>query len=274
MSRRAAAALLFVALLLALTCAAVSAGPAVADARWRAPVPGSVVASFSFAAPAYGAGWHRGVDLAAPPAAPVRAACGGVVAAAGRLPQGGRFVTLRCGPWRVTHLPLAAVAVRPGARVAAGAPLGAVGTSGRHHGLHLGVRRAGRAQGYVDPLRFLRGASESPPPGLVGAPRGRRRTGPPAADPLPAPPAADPLLAPSPAARVRPALVPARPVAASSRPAAASPRAALAPWPVWAGLALVLAGAASGSARPSRRRRRPSPGAAEPAAALSGGRRG
>ena len=184
------------------------------------PVQGPVVRAFDFSGP-FRAG-HRGADLAAPPGAPVRAPCAGSVAFAGPAASNGRVVTLLCGRWRVTHLPLAEIAVREGARVEVGEPLGTVGAGAVHTGLHLGVRRAGSRSGYVDPLRFLGRAA--PPLGPAPPPGGPPRAGP--ARPLePRPPAAAPPLA-------------------VSGPA---------PWPAWAGLALVLAGAGLG--RRARRRR-------------------
>lgn len=181
------------------------------------PVQGPVVRGFDFSGP-YKPG-HRGVDLAAPPGAAVRASCAGSVAFAGAAGSNGRVVTLLCGRWRVTHLPLAGIAVREGARVGVGERLGTVGAGAGHAGLHLGVRRAGSRSAYVDPRRFIRRAAPplgpAPPPG-----------GPPRARPLEPPP---------------PAAAPPRPV---SGPA---------PWPAWAGLALVLAGAGAG--RQVRRRR-------------------
>src|SRR5215212_6707735 len=99
---------------------------------WRAPVPGRVVRAFSYGAEVFARGWHRGADLRAAPGATVHAACGGVVVTA----LAGRVVTLRCGPWRVTHLPLARVAVRAGQHVAPGTPLGTLGVSFAHRGLH------------------------------------------------------------------------------------------------------------------------------------------
>ena len=60
------------------------------------------------------AGRHRGIDLAAAPGTPVRAACAGPVVVAGRVGSSGGVVTVRCGPWRVTHMPLATIGVRGG----------------------------------------------------------------------------------------------------------------------------------------------------------------
>jgi hypothetical protein len=204
--------LLAVALVLGL-----GAAPAHA---WRRPLPGPVARAFAYspAAP-FAAGQHRGADFAGSPGAVVRAACGGRVAYAGR-----GVVTLRCGPWRVTHLPLATLAVHAGAHVPEGARLGTLAASAEHAGLHLGVRRAGDRFAYVDPLPFL--GPEIP------------RVGPPGAAPRRAPPA--PVAAPR---RTAPGRSPAR-------------IRAVATWPVWLGLALALAGAVGGGVRIRSRARR------------------
>jgi hypothetical protein len=166
-----------------------------------APVLGAVTHGFDPGRP-FEAGRHRGVDLAAAPGTPVRAACGGPVAFAGRI-GGVGIVTLRCGRWRVTHMPLATIAAR--GPVARGAVIGTVAESSDHEGLHLGVRRDGTRFGYVDPLRFLAPRlGPAPPPRVV------------------LPPPARPVRAPR------------------ARPPGSPP---LAPWPAWAGMALVLAGA-------------------------------
>ena len=123
-----------------------------------APVAGPVERGFDPGRP-FEAGRHRGIDLAAAPGTPVRAACTGPVAFAGRIGAAG-IVTLRCGPWRVTHMPLATIRVRGGA-VSRGTAIGTVAASSGHAGLHLGVRRDGTRFGYVDPLRFIVGPHES-----------------------------------------------------------------------------------------------------------------
>jgi murein DD-endopeptidase MepM/ murein hydrolase activator NlpD len=171
-----------------------------------APVTGSVERGFDAGRP-FEAGRHRGVDLAAPPGSKVRAACGGPVVFAGRI-GGAGIVTLRCGRWRVTHMPLATIAAR--GIVRQGAVLGTVARSREHAGLHLGVRRDGTRFGYADPLRFM---ARRPPP-LGPAPRPARP-----------PPRSIPPIRVRPSAAPRPASLP------------------FAPWPAWAGLALVLAGA-------------------------------
>jgi hypothetical protein len=176
------------------------------------PVGGGVAAGFEVGPNPFAGGQHRGADLRAAPGAPVRAACGGRVVVAGVVGSSGRLVTVRCGRWRVTHMPMATIAVRAGAVIARGARLGTVGASENHAGLHLGVRREGRRFGYVDPAPLFSSPRVAPPP-VPGPPR----------EPTAKPP--------------RPVRTPhaAPPVRVHGR--------GLAPWPAWAGLALVLAGA-------------------------------
>lgn len=221
-------------------------------AAWRRPVAGPVARAFAYGQDPFRRGWHRGVDLAAAPGATVRAACSGTVVTARSVATAAGIVTLRCGPWRVTHLPLVAIEVRRGAVVPAGAPLGRLGGSRDHAGLHLGVRRAGDRFGYVDPMRFLGGERRLPPPLITVAPRGGRLG--PAPPPAPAP---APAAAPAPARAAVPTAMaaPAR-IAAATHPYGAEARVrALAPWPAWAGLALLLSGAIGGGVRLEWRRR-------------------
>jgi peptidase M23-like protein len=220
-------------------------------AAWLPPVPGAPTRPFDPGLHPFEGGRHRGVDLATRPGATVRAPCDGAVAFAGRVGVTGRVVTLRCGVWRVTHLPLATIAVRPGSEVDRGAVLGTVASSPDHRGLHLGVRRGGRRFGYVNPLDFLGTRATTPPPPLGRAPRPRRTT--PPADPTTRSPPA-PVRAP--ARRVAPRFdrAPARRgVPSSARRIVPGsnrgPRAPFAPWPAWLGLALVLAGAGVGVRR-------------------------
>jgi hypothetical protein len=202
-------------------------------------VPGSVSRAFAYGPDPFRAGWHRGIDLSARPGAVVRAACAGRVSTA----RPG-LVTLRCGPWRVTHLPVATVSVERGEVVAAGRPLGTLGAAAGHTGLHLGVRRAGERFGYVDPLQFLGGPWRRPVP-----PGGPRRGPPvPRAGPRPAPPPVSPRADPAPRASA--------PVPVGVRVFVPTGVGALAPWPAWAGLALLLLGAAGGGVRIGARRRR------------------
>ena len=71
------------------------------------PVPGEVVRAFAYAGDPFARGHHRGLDLAAAPGAPVRAACSGRVTFAGRAGASGRAVD---GPLRRVerHPPAAA----------------------------------------------------------------------------------------------------------------------------------------------------------------------
>jgi peptidase M23-like protein len=234
-------------------------------------VSGVVLRPFSYGADPFAGGWHRGVDLRAAPGNPVRAACGGRVVTA----LAGAVVTLRCGLWRVTHLPMAGVAVYVGQRVAAGARIGTLGTGRGHRGLHLGVRRADDPFGYVDPLAFLRAARPPAVPPPVAAPP--RRAPPPTV--VSAPRLLRPLRTPArsrPLARaprlIRPLGTPARarpfgraphlvrplrtPSAAQPVGVRVPPAGEPAPWPVWVGLALVLFGACGGGVRWRLRARR------------------
>jgi hypothetical protein len=227
---------------LALITGLVCAAPAAAAPRWRPPLPGPPTRLFALGADPYARGQHRGVDFAA--RGSVRAACSGVVVFAGRV-AGAGTVSERCGRWRVSYAPLTGIPVRAGRHVVAGQRLGRVGGPARsgHPGgartagirsaeLHFGVRREGARFGYVDPLRFL--AARRAPPPLTAPPLGGRPR-------RPAPRSAP--LAPAPAAR---------PLAARAH---APPP--IAPWPVWAGLALLLTGlAGAGRLTPPVRNRR------------------
>jgi hypothetical protein len=229
---------------LALLLLAVFAPPAAGS--WRPPVDGTLTRPFAVGTNPFAAGQHRGIDLRATPGTPVRAPCGGRVVVAGRVGTNGGVVTLRCGPWRVTHLPLATITVHAGTPVARGANLGTVARNVAHAGLHLGVRRAGERFGYVDPLRFLVPAPTAPLPPLGRAPRTHRDL------PPPAPRTTEPLAAPTTAPRAAPTTAPlaspltaplAAPHLARVALGAGADRGGLAPWPAWLGLALVLAGA-------------------------------
>ena len=209
-----------------------------AGAAWHSPVPGSVTRPFDLGSDPFEAGRHRGVDFSASPGTTVRAACAGPVAFAGTAGSSGRVVTVLCGPWRVTHMPLASIAVRQQATVREGAPLGTLAGSHEHAGLHLGVRRDGTRFGYADPLRFLAAGRPTAPP-LGPAPRPTRTPRPaPPRPPAPRPPAPHPAPAPPrPVAAPSRTLVPPRLVAAP--PAAAGsnrrPGPPFAPWPAWFG---------------------------------------
>jgi hypothetical protein len=219
------------------------------------PVPGAIARGFEYAGDPFARGHHRGVDLAASPGALVRAACGGRVTFAGRAGANGRAVTVRCGPWSVTHLPLRVLAVHAGELVAPGATLGTAATSSGHEGLHLGVRRTSNPRGYVDPAPLLRIPPRQAPPAAPRTTTRRPDPPPPHPEPLPSGPA--PATAGAASTARAPSTAPPLSVArAASTAAAHAGSSPLAPWPAWAGLALLLAGAAgAGAARRSRTRR-------------------
>src|SRR3954451_1753793 len=109
-------------------------------ASWAPPVRGGPVRLFDLGRDPFVGGRHRGVDLAAAPGEPVRAACGGVVRFAGRV-AGTGTVSVDCGRWRVSYAPLERIAVRAGRR---GLGRGARGGELRPAGAARGPRGAPR----------------------------------------------------------------------------------------------------------------------------------
>ncbi len=152
-----------VALVLASSAAAtprVRAAPADGGGGWVRPVDGAVLRAFEPPASLYAAG-HRGVDLAAAPGTPVRAANDGVVSFAGTV-AGTLHVTItHAGNLRTSYSFLSAVSVRTGQVVVRGDIVGDTGGAGAepgdpHHGaamLHFGLRVGDR---YVDPMVLFR----------------------------------------------------------------------------------------------------------------------
>jgi murein DD-endopeptidase MepM/ murein hydrolase activator NlpD len=209
-------------------------------APWQRPVPGPVTRAFTLSPDRFARGQHRGVDLAAALGAPVRAACGGRVRFAARVPGGGRTVSVVCGRLVATYQHLGALAVRRGELLAPGASVGTVGRSvdprARRPHLHLGARQTASGR-YVDPLTLLGSPPHAAPP-VTGAPR----------RPLPlgrAPRSAVRRTVPRPAPPTAPA-----PVDAPGAPARALPVV------VWIGLAAFGFGLPLGGLVTVRRRRR------------------
>ena len=215
---------------IALSALLTGLAPAVTrGASWHRPVSGRIVGTFSFAPAApYAAGQRRGIAIAAPPGASVRAACGGRVMFAGAVGRAGPTVSVSCGGLRATYQGIAGIAVDEGDVVAPDAPLARVGA---HGVLRLGAR-AGRGR-YVDPETLF--ADRQPPLGPAPpSPRHRRwrpRT--------PSPPLGDPLRIPA-----------ARPVTGPAAVPAAAPPAA------WLGLGVLAAVLPVGGVVQSTRRRR------------------
>ena len=135
-----------------------SLGPSsVADASetpWLIPpVDGPIVRDYEEPLDRFGPG-HRGIDIAAPDGAVVRAAGSGIVAFAG-VAATMRAVTIDHGNGvETTYSDLATTSLVAGQRVTEGTIVGAVGRphAGAPSGLHLGVRSNGR---YVDPRLML-----------------------------------------------------------------------------------------------------------------------
>jgi murein DD-endopeptidase MepM/ murein hydrolase activator NlpD len=218
--------------------------PAAAVARavpWQRPVRGPVLRAFALSSDRFARGQHRGVDLAAALGAPVRAACGGRVRFAGRVPGGGRTVSVVCGRLAATYQHLGALAVHRGELLAPGATVGTVGRSAdgrtRRPHLHLGARETASGR-YVDPLTLL-GSPPGVAPPVAGLPR------------RPLPLGRAPRSVPR-----RPALRPAPPTAPAPVVDAAGAHARALPVVVWIGLAAFGFGLPLGGLVAVRRRRR------------------
>lgn len=121
---------------------------------WVRPVEGPVVEAFDAPTRAYGPG-HRGVDFAAPPGTPVRAAGSGTVAFAGAVAGSLHVVVAHEGGLRTSYSFLERVLISTGRRVDAGQVVGLAGGSGSGHApgvLHFGLRAGDR---YVDPMALF-----------------------------------------------------------------------------------------------------------------------
>jgi Peptidase family M23 len=158
-----------VALLPVLIAFQAGAPPALA---WTWPADGPVLRPFVLGDDPYAAAQHRGVDVAAPAGAFVRAPASGTVSFAGTVPGGGRTVTIQTADgYSVTLVHLGAIAVVRGQAVVEGDGVGSAGRSGDpEHAesyVHLGVRRTADPNGYVDPLGLLPPRQVPPPPSPV-----------------------------------------------------------------------------------------------------------
>jgi hypothetical protein len=125
------------------------------DGAWIPPVDGPVVRPFVAPIAVYAAG-HRGVDLAAAPGTPVRAANDGTVSFAGTVAGSLHVVVAHAGGIRTSYSYLASADVHTGDPVRRGQVIGHAGGSGEAHEpgvLHFGVRVGDR---YVDPMLLFR----------------------------------------------------------------------------------------------------------------------
>lgn len=135
------------------TLRALRAPPPVSPVRLLAPLRAAIGNGFG----PRGARFHAGVDLLAPAGRPVTSAGFGHVAFTGYSPSGwGNLVIIRHRfGLRTLYAHLSAISVRPGAFVAAGAPIGRVGATGTATGPHLHFEVLLRGAN-VDPLRAIR----------------------------------------------------------------------------------------------------------------------
>ena len=178
-----------VALLPVLIAFQAGAPPALA---WTWPADGPVLRPFVLGDDPYAAAQHRGVDIASPSGAPIRAPAAGVVSFAGTVPGGGRTVTIQTADGSsVTLVHLGAIEVEREQQVAEGAGVGTAGRSGRPEhaetSVHLGVRVTADPNGYIDPLLLLPGR-EAPSP-AAPEPPAKAPEAPVAPPPLPEAPA-------------------------------------------------------------------------------------
>jgi hypothetical protein len=215
--------------LLLVAVAALVCAPAAG--AWTWPTNGEVLQPFVFdRAHPYAAGEHRGLDVAAAAGDSVLAPRAGTITFAGSVPGSGLSVTIATDDgYAVTLTHLGSLTVARGAQVAEGGVVGHAGAGGDGEHpqpyVHLGVRIASEAQGYVDPAALLPARPAAPP---APAPA------PPAATAAPAPAAAAPLVvaapaavpspsSPAPVAPAVPATAAAAPEPAPAVPAAAAP---------------------------------------------------
>jgi len=182
---------------------------------WSWPVQGPVLQPFSYdEAHPYAAGQHRGIDIGAAAAGEtVVAPAPGTVSFAGTVPTSGKSVTIETPDgYAVTLTHLGSVAVVKGATVSERDAVGTIGPSGTPEVdgpyVHLGIRLAADANGYVDPLGLLppgpdAGAEASDPPASQPSSSGSASGASGSAPSTSAPPTRAP--ASKPAAPVRPA---------------------------------------------------------------------
>lgn len=131
-------------------------GPGFGTYRW--PVHGEVLRPFDESNGPFGAG-HRGIDIAAPFGAAIRAPADGTVSFAGTV-AGSLFISIdHPGGIRTSYSWVSVISVKKGAALKAGAIIGGTGQghpgSERPH-LHFSTRLDGT---YIDPMLLLGGGN-------------------------------------------------------------------------------------------------------------------
>lgn len=101
---------------------------------------------------------HDGIDYGAPAGTPVQAASAGRVTYAGVNDGYGNYVEVNSGAFSLFYAHLASIAVSTGAEIAAGAILGAVGSTGMSTGPHLHLGAKDASGNSIDPSTILGGA--------------------------------------------------------------------------------------------------------------------
>ena len=176
-------------------------GTALADpggGGWTWPIRGPVLTAYRNGADPYAGGQHRGIDIGAPVGSTVVAATSGTITFAGTVGVSGLTVSERTadGRFDLSYLHLSRVSVHRGDTVGSGAPIAAVGTTGRRSiaapHLHFGVREAGSHTAYRDPLDFLAPPTPANPPRPAPVPVAHPAAG----EPAPAAHAHHPAFAP------------------------------------------------------------------------------
>ena len=114
---------------------------------WTRPVDGRVVKPFVAPATRFGPG-HRGVDFAARPGTPVRAAGPGIVVFAGTIAHKRYVVILHRGNLRTSYSYLRTIKIRRGQRVREGQVIATTSGTSLHFGLRLGPD-------YEDPMTLF-----------------------------------------------------------------------------------------------------------------------
>ena len=146
----------------------VRAVPPAPDEPWSQPVEGPVVRGYEPPERPFGP-QHLGLDFAASPGTPVRAAADGVVAFAGLVGRSRSAALEHAGARRTTYAYLRRIVVRPGTPVRRGDLLGFSGGQGPGHKadvVHFGYRVNGQPQ---DPAQLF----QPTPPRISLAPLDR-----------------------------------------------------------------------------------------------------